>query len=39
MVLGGGTPFLPALDTPLDLRLIETRRFGSGAVFLRYEIV
>ena len=38
VVLGGGTPFLPALDAPLDLRLVETRSFGSGAVFLRYEI-
>jgi dihydrofolate reductase len=38
VVLGGGTPFLPALDTPLDLRLVETRTFGSGPVFLRYEI-
>ncbi len=38
VVLGGGTPFLPALDTPLDLRLVETRTFGSGAVYLRYEV-
>ena len=38
LVLGGGTPFLPALDTPLDLRLLETRTFGSGVVYLRYEI-
>jgi len=38
VVLGGGTPFLPALDSPLDLRLVETRSFGSGAVYLRYEI-
>ncbi len=30
-MLGGGTPFLPSLDTPLDLRLIETRSFGSGS--------
>ena len=37
-VFGGGTPFLPTLDTPLDLRLVETRTFGSGAVYLRYEI-
>jgi dihydrofolate reductase len=38
IVLGGGTPFLPALDTPLNLRLVESRTFGSGAVYLRYEI-
>jgi dihydrofolate reductase len=39
VVLGAGTPFLPALDTPLALRLAETRTFGSGVVSLRYEIV
>lgn len=38
VVLGGGTPFLPPRDAPLDLRLVETRSFGSGAVLLRYEI-
>ena len=38
IALGGGTPFLPALDAPLDLRLLETRTFGSGVVYLRYAI-
>jgi len=37
VVLGGGTPFLPALDNPINLRLLETRKFGSGVVYLRYE--
>ena len=37
VVLGGGTPFFPALDNPINLRLLETRRFGSGVVYLRYE--
>ena len=36
VILGSGTPFFPALDHKLDLRLVETRTFGSGAVFLRY---
>lgn len=35
-VLGGGTPYFPNLDKPLDLELIDTRRFESGAVYLGY---
>jgi dihydrofolate reductase len=35
-VLGQGTPFWPA-GVELKLRLLETRRFESGAVYLRYE--
>ena len=31
VVLGAGTPFWPALDVPLALRLVETRAFASGA--------
>ncbi len=31
-----GTPFFPALDAPIRLRLVETRRFGSGVTLLRY---
>jgi dihydrofolate reductase len=38
VVLGAGKPFLPPLDTPLPLRLLETRRFGSGALYLRYAV-
>ncbi len=37
IVLGGGTPFFPALDDPINLRLIETHTFGSGVVYLRYQ--
>lgn len=37
VVLGAGTPFLPTLDRPLELRLVETRTFGSGVIYLRYE--
>jgi len=37
VVLGAGTPFFPQLDTPIDLQLAETRTFGSGVTFLRYE--
>ena len=36
VVLGGGTPFFPALDQRVDLELLETRTFGSRVVFLRY---
>lgn len=37
VVLGSGTPFFPFLDNPIKLRLVETRTFGSGVVFLRYQ--
>jgi dihydrofolate reductase len=37
VLLGGGKPMFPAQANQLDLRLIETRQFGSGVVFLRYE--
>jgi dihydrofolate reductase len=36
VVLGGGTPFFPALDKKIDLELVETRTFGSRVVYLRY---
>jgi dihydrofolate reductase len=36
VVLGGGLPYLPPLDAPLDLELAEERRFGSGVTYLRY---
>ena len=35
VVLGGGTPFFPALEERIPLRLAETRRFGA-VVYLRY---
>jgi len=37
VVLGRGWPFFPELDHPIDLRLVEFRRFGSGAVYFRYQ--
>lgn len=37
VVLGGGKPMFPVLDKTISLRLIETRRFGSGVVLLRYQ--
>jgi dihydrofolate reductase len=35
VVVGGGTPYLPR-DVRLELRLLETRTFGGGAVYMRY---
>jgi dihydrofolate reductase len=37
VVLGGGTPFFPAMTARLDLTLVETRTFGSGVVLLRHR--
>ena len=37
VVLGAGTPFFPTLDSARNLRLLETRTFASGAVYVRYE--
>jgi dihydrofolate reductase len=37
VVLGGGTPYLPALDERINLELVETRTFGSRVVYLRYR--
>jgi dihydrofolate reductase len=37
VVLGGGTPFFPALDERVNLELVETRTFGSRVVYLRYR--
>jgi len=36
VVIGGGTPFFPALDTPIRLRQIESQRFDSGVVYLGF---
>jgi dihydrofolate reductase len=35
VILGGGKPSLPD-QVPLELELLEERRFGGGVVFLRY---
>lgn len=37
VIVGGGTPFLPDLEEPLDLKLVETRTFGSRVVSMRYQ--
>jgi dihydrofolate reductase len=36
VILGAGLPFFPALETPVGLRLTETRQFASGAMYLAY---
>jgi dihydrofolate reductase len=36
VVLGGGTPYFPALEKRIDLVLLETRTFGGGVEYLRY---
>jgi dihydrofolate reductase len=36
VVLGGGTPYFPALEDRIDLELLETRTFGSRVVYTRY---
>lgn len=37
VVTGGGKPFFPDLDRTIPLTLKETRTFGGGVVYLRYE--
>ncbi|WP_250037663.1 dihydrofolate reductase family protein [Paractinoplanes maris] len=37
VLVGGGTPFFTALDSWVNLRLIETRTFPGGLVLTRYE--
>ena len=37
VVLGGGTPFFPALNERVDLELVETHTFGSRVVYVRYR--
>lgn len=39
VVLGGGTPYFPALARRLSLERLETREFGRGVVFVRYAAV
>jgi dihydrofolate reductase len=39
VVLGGGTPYFPALNERIDLELVETRTFGSRVAYLRYQRV
>jgi dihydrofolate reductase len=37
IVLGGGKPYFPPLDAPLNVRLVETLTFPGGVVLLRYD--
>jgi dihydrofolate reductase len=37
-ILGGGTPYFPAVAERIDLELLETREFGSRVVYLRYGV-
>ena len=37
VVLGGGTPYFPALDERINLELLETRTFGSRVLYVRYR--
>ena len=39
VLLGGGTPYFPALDERINLELVETKTFGSRVVYLRYRRV
>ena len=36
VILGAGTPFFPPLESPIGLRLTETRTFASGVVYLGF---
>jgi dihydrofolate reductase len=38
VVLGGGTPYFPALDERIDLELVETRTFASRVIYARYRL-
>jgi dihydrofolate reductase len=37
VLLGGGTPFFTALDSWVNLNLVETRAFTDGVMLTRYE--
>jgi dihydrofolate reductase len=37
VVLGGGTPYFPALEVGFELELVQTHTFGSRVVYLRYR--
>jgi dihydrofolate reductase len=38
VLVGGGTPFFTALDTWVNLDLVETRTFPDGVALSRYEV-
>lgn len=37
ILLGGGKPMFPQLQERINLKLVETRMFGSGVVLLKYS--
>jgi dihydrofolate reductase len=37
VLVGGGTPFFPRIARREDLKLVESRTFGSGVVYLHYR--
>jgi dihydrofolate reductase len=37
VILGAGRRMFPELERKIELRLVETRTFGSGVVLLRYQ--
>jgi dihydrofolate reductase len=39
VILGAGSPFFPAIPDRVGLTLLDTRTFGSGVVYLRYQTV
>jgi dihydrofolate reductase len=39
VVVGAGKPFFPPLDRQVRTRLLDTRAFDSGIVYLRYEVL
>ena len=39
VLLGGGTPYFPALEERVKLELVETKTFGARVVYLRYARV
>ena len=38
VVLGGGTPYFPALDERINLELVETQTFAARVVYVRYRV-
>jgi dihydrofolate reductase len=37
VILGGGTPYFPPVEPKINLKLLETRTFGSRVVYVRYR--
>jgi len=37
VIVGGGTPFLPAVTEDVSLELVETRTFGTRVIYERYR--